>query len=496
MGPSQPRSLVAAMALLAAPAPALAFTVESSLTEPCHERITLAALALAGWPDGAKPPPPTDEDGRLADDVPFTAPEDARDPWSLALQIGVRYNDLHDAAPDDFQALVFIHGDPALQREHCLRAPDDDWNIGDETALTSCRAFILDELSAALGDGDAPDLETREPVSLSLVFRGTLQVPLARFPFHLGRALHALQDSFTHSFRSPDERRVDSVLNFVEGVVSGQSYDPARDGYRHLARLDRCTDEIPGQQRRVARAVEASAALLGAIDDPTGGRAGRLARAAQVIDGYLGWVPGCTAANGWCDAAELSEPDPLGGCALGGHARRDPLGVAVVLALALLLARSRRRRSIGLALLVLAGAPSIARADDMPPPPPLTPILPAPVEQPRPPTFADGLEPAPLIPQPRAHGSYCHCVGLHVAAGASIDNTGFFADLGLRWDPSPRWMLGFDAEWNPWYSVEAGRPAAGVLNLYASGAIRLLSYRRVELRTTVRLGLSVLLFDL
>src|SRR5439155_1678833 len=127
----------------------------------------LFALSKAGWPDGARPPPIVDEVRRIADDLPFQVPDDRRDAWAIALLIGVRDNDLRGEATNDLPALAAVHGDPAHQADHCLRAPADDGSEGDVSALAACRAFILDQVERALGESEDPDLETRESVQVA-----------------------------------------------------------------------------------------------------------------------------------------------------------------------------------------------------------------------------------------------------------------------------------------------------------------------------------------
>src|SRR5690606_7511519 len=116
-----------------------------------------------------------------------------------------------------------------------------------------------------------------------LVFRGRVELSLPAYAFHLGRALHALQDSYTHSFRHPETSAVRHVLNWVEGN-GALAHDLERDGHPHLGALDECAER---PDPREARAIAASAELMAALADPSGGRAGRLARATAVLDRRL-----------------------------------------------------------------------------------------------------------------------------------------------------------------------------------------------------------------
>src|SRR5215813_13534882 len=115
------RGCLVLLPLLLASPPARAFTVESPETRECHERMTLVARELAGWPDGAQAPPASPADELLADDLPFDIddlPGPASDPWSIALLVGVRDNDLAGLETFDLAGLAAVHADPLRQSEH------------------------------------------------------------------------------------------------------------------------------------------------------------------------------------------------------------------------------------------------------------------------------------------------------------------------------------------------------------------------------------------
>jgi hypothetical protein len=65
-----------------------------------------------------------------------------------------------------------------------------------------------------------------------LEFRGPADVPLQRYGFHTGNATHALEDGFSHAFRSADEHQVKTLLNWVDWVDG--PYAEARAGFQHL----------------------------------------------------------------------------------------------------------------------------------------------------------------------------------------------------------------------------------------------------------------------
>jgi hypothetical protein len=457
--------------LLLLPASAEAFEIETSTTSGCHEQVTGDAIAAAGWPGGAAPPAPSETDERIMDDVPFSLP--ARDPWTLALLIGVRHNDIGGANPFDLPALSRIHNDPALQPEHCLRRRQDDGEAGDGSALAACRAFILAELETALGSGDDIDLDATEPVEVHLTFRGRIELDLARYPFRLGRAMHALEDSYTHTFRDPDGAEVRTVLNWIEGNLEGG--DEARDGHPHVAEIDRCGS---GDRVRVDAATAAATDLVAALADPEGGRAGRLARAAEVLELHTIQQPGCTAANQWCDAPEASLP--TSSCSVGGGGAS---ALAAILLLLPLVGRRRRRALPALALIfvVAASVPALAEEDD-------AAELPDKQQE-------QVLEKEEKVLD-RLPDPVKRTWGAALSVGGAFDRGAMNGSAGLRWNPWESLGFGLDAEYNPWFSISAGDVAPGAASLYVPVIWRLKTFGTWELRTTAYVGATMMMFDL
>lgn len=462
MGADMRRHPCLPLALSLLPATAQAFTFESVFSEGCHERVTRSAVARVGWPGAARPPGLSAEDGlRLSRDLPFELPPDAQNPWSLALLLGVRDNDLHGYAANEFQELAVVHAAPEDQREHCLRGPADDGPDGDRTALAACRAFILSEVALAVGTAAEVDLRGAESVPVTLPFSGRRDAAVQRYGWHMGRALHALQDSFTHALRSPDGRRVRHVLNYAD-PAQGNGYDEARDGHDHINALDGCAVGSASETRRAAVAADASAELLRAAVDGAGGGAGRVARASAVLDAWFTIEPGCVLANQYCAAPELAESG--GGCAAGPRAPR-PAAPPALAALALVGAAWRRRRralAAGVLAVGLALLPREARAQT---PSPATPN-----------------EPASLT--------------LRALVGASFDRGAMAVSLGAHYRVSSRFTVGLTAEYNPWYSLATAKVFTGVFNAFATGSYAWRRVGNLVLHSSVDLGASVLLDDL
>ena len=95
----------------------------------------------------------------------------------------------------------------------------------------------------------------------------------------LGQALHTLQDSFSHAFRTPDQHSVTVALNWVDTITG---LDESRDGPAHMGKMDACKDIDSFRTDRMAAAVEASEALMRVALDPRAGvrryRGGRARR--------------------------------------------------------------------------------------------------------------------------------------------------------------------------------------------------------------------------
>lgn len=311
----------AVLVLPAVASKAAAFTFSSPVSDGCHEEIAIAAVREAGWPDGAPAPALGPGDIVLADNLPVNVGGATTDPWTMALVIGVRFNDLKGFESLDLPALAEVHHRQDAQNEHCLRRDSDDGPEGDVSAIDACRGFIASEIDRAL----ETDMTAIEPVRVALAYEPSAEVDINAYAFHSGRALHALQDSFTHSFRSPDGTRIRHVLNFVDPSEESD-YARQRDGFEHLSALDECGGNAAAERRKLL-ATQASAELLAAIADTTGGIDGRRARALEVLDRWVVLEPGCTFENDWCDAPERLEA----GCSVAPSGSFAPLAVALVL---------------------------------------------------------------------------------------------------------------------------------------------------------------------
>jgi hypothetical protein len=482
---------------------ARAYSYESAVGSGCHERITMGSLRAVRTQLPTAPVLPAGRnDTALINDLPFTLDPDMKDVSAAALLVGVRDNDLKGRGPTEIDQLAAIHGNPDNQKEHCLRAPGDDEPDGSARALAACRAFIHDKVADALDgldDGGVPDVARSVDLDVTLSLRGKVTASLPRYWTRMGQAMHTLQDGFAHTFRSPDRMRVRTVLNWVE-YVSGDETE-SRDGPLHRNGLDQCDDLDTLRQANIAMATVASTELLHATLDPALSRDAQLAAVDAVLTKYLSFEPGCTEANGWCDAPEREyEVAASCGCSVVRARSGGALAaVACVLGLAFLGARSRRRRkmlaALPIAVACLAGS-SVAYAQE-PAEPPVPPAVQAAPD-------IDAKEAAPGVvtkveakaeqKEVERHTSW---FGIYAAGSGSITNPSLSGQLGVRFRLSDRWTVGLDGELNGWYAVHTGAFRTGAFNAYATGIFRFpLRFEQINLRTTAQLGTSTMLIDL
>jgi len=462
-----------------------AYTIQSEATKGCHEKVTREAWqnARAAFPETTAPLTATGDDQPLIDDLPFDVPRSLRDIGSATLLLGVRDNDVKQHGPNDLENLSPVASDPALQPEHCLRAPDQDEPNGSRDAVQACREYIRSQLIAALDGLDAagkPDAQNREKLSVALAIRGTTDVWVPAFFLHAGRAMHALEDSFTHTFRNPDAPgKIRVVLNFVE--YSEGRLDESRDGPAHASEMDVCDDPDELRTARHQLAVEAGTAALSALLDPKLKRAAKERAIDRVLDDYVSYdtAAHCNVDNHWCDAPELAYGTPTLGCSATPGRLIHGAGLLSIVIVAVLAFGFRVRRA-ALVLLTLMGGllvASPARAED---------------------GSATSVESdasithAPVMPADPP-GSFLG----RIALGASYDHPAFSGGAGVRYQFAKKWMLGFDAEWNPYFAITPGKLRTGSANAYFSVIRRYQLVRAsVNIRTTASVGASMLLFDL
>jgi hypothetical protein len=464
-------------AVVAASNPVRAYTIASAISSGCHERITTDALrAVRQDLTTAAPLAASSNEQALIDDLEFPVPADLNDLGGATLLIGVRDNDLKGHASNDITQLAMVHGDPQLQREHCLRGVADDEPDGSANALAACRAFILERTAQALQGldaGGAPDPTNRTVLPVYLALRHGVDAPLPTYYVRIGQAIHAVEDSFTHTYRSADGLQITVALNWVD--AAGGTLVAARDGPPHAGELDHCDDPDDLRRQRRLLATEAATAMLRVTLDPQSDAAQKMTGVAAVLDQYLGYAPGCTFDNGWCDAPERKYGNGSFACAVGGGDTPTPVAACAVL-LGLWLLTARRPRRAGRAALTLVAIFSLVSALA---------------------GRAAAAQPAPTDDATDAQKPALRWGG-YVGGSASMNYGGLATAAGARLRIGKHLIVGADAEWNPWFAINgASKIRAGAFNAYATAILRVpLAAERFDLRTTFDLGTSVLLIDL
>ncbi|HSI06838.1 MAG: hypothetical protein ACAI38_17250 [Myxococcota bacterium] len=281
-----------------------AYTIESPVSNGCHERITEEALRHVRSLGLAEPiPARNDDEQALLDDMPFHLPGDMQDVASAAILLGVRRPDIRENASVDITSLALIHGDPSRQDDHCLRGPGDDEPNGSSSSVLACQVSArasLESAAAGLFEDGSVNADELAVVEQSLPLRSKVDLALIRFYLNMGQALHALQDGFSHTFRDEGAERITTVLNWVDYVEEIASEE--RDGPEHRSELDECVNIDARRQLRLERATNASVELLLAMLE--GDPAARVDNASAAFERATQTDESCTFDNGWCATAD------------------------------------------------------------------------------------------------------------------------------------------------------------------------------------------------
>lgn len=333
-------------------APAMAYTVGSGFSDRCHEQLTVDAyLGYAIDLPTERVPIPDSETwrqigGEILDSLGVEVTDERYALVVASLVIGVRSPDTNGHGILDFDSVRLLHLSPEGQYVHALRAIDDDGSDGNTVALAGIRAQILGSVDEARRYAALPPEEQIIEVDVYLEFYGTVKVEVWAVAYHLGRAMHTLQDSFSHTIRSDDLFRVRHVMNYVEAVAG--DLDEGRDGMAHSDSMDTCTDETAGLFNAAGEAtiellIASSLALSEEGDDPV----------VEVLETWLREEPGCTDANDYCGSkwVAVAREKPTGpyletflGCAIRTVEPRTPSAPTVALIGLLAFVGYRRRR--------------------------------------------------------------------------------------------------------------------------------------------------------
>jgi hypothetical protein len=302
---------------------AAAFEILTPVSDPCHERLVLAAF------DAIPEPWSSDEDRSLdtvlgemvaaarAAGVPddrvtrgfvneiaqifgHTRTEDPAEAWVVAsLVSGVRGPDTLGFAVLQLNEVREIHINDGGQARHSLRRSDHDHAGGVAAAVADARSYVK---------GRAEELrslhQSGEPVTTerwTFAFYDEHDVHVYGPAHRLGELAHTVQDAYTHTIRD-DDLQVIEVLNFVEAIAGG--HQEQRDGRRHSDRLDRCDvqgDVFDGLRFEAARAatIEAVAAAWAMAVSPSGDSS----ELDAALDEVYRLRDGCSSQNEYCGSS-------------------------------------------------------------------------------------------------------------------------------------------------------------------------------------------------
>lgn len=488
-------ALCAGLGLLALAAPAQAFYINDPLHRGCHERFTAQLLTTLGYRGGVTPPPLSHDEAVFISRQAFDASQYPADMLAMALILGNRSNDTAGYGSQNIINLAVESNVDANQPPNCLRVVADDGDDGSQKALRRCREFIRHEAETALSglaaDGSVDPFAVDDQ-AVFIPYQGTIQWPLSRFYYHSGRALHALQDSFSHTLRDESWHRVLTVINWVDAVRG--PFDESRDGPEHSFLLDSCDEPRPWRDAQLQAVMMASHALYSALLSASAtSRDAALAQIDAVLDDWLAYQPGCGFANAYCASPVYQDLLAAGirgvnVCSTGGEPSARPARTpALLIVLALLglcasaLWRKRRPSALAMAILLLA-LPATAHAT--------TPVL----QASEPPVLSAPARPAPAVvapAPPTKRPLILHAFG-RVSGSLYLPAFALATGVILGWR-SIEGELGI--EWNPFVSIDRFSMDAGTLNIYVAGSWRWQVSPKVDITTGLGIGLSVLLFE-
>lgn len=341
-------SLIAFLACALTFSSATAYTAGSGFSNSCHERMTQDALQEPLETLMANVKIPLPEDGTwtrvsdaLLNELEFEGTRTER--FAIfSFIVGSRYPDTKGHAFSDTGKIRDRHSESIQQYDHALRRIDDDGADGNQEAVIGTRDRIREKVEDALQAMRRPADEQIIVREIYVDFYGPVDTELWAPAFHLGFASHIVQDSFSHTIRTLDLKRILHVLNFVE--ASRGIIEEDRDGLSHSGAMDDCE----GLASEISpSAVDATRDFYVAFN----------AEAFEMQTGelelfFMEWMSyesGCDLDNDICDSQwlEIAQQNPTTPvCSSTSSARGDWLPLALLLGLLVLpggiTSRSRR----------------------------------------------------------------------------------------------------------------------------------------------------------
>ncbi len=350
-------ALLLALGTLFFASPAWGYTIATGFSESCHERISISAFLSVDIPEEFKIDQdiaiPQSESWRkigdaLASATGITFQNDPQRLVVVSLALGARAPDTEGHSVANLASLREAHTNPSGQYAHFLRSTADDGNDeGNEAAIEGSRKHFRDILQIALAYTRFPTDAQLITTTFYLDFHGRIDVEVWAPVFYLGIAMHALQDSFSHTVRSDDLRKIRHVMNYIDAIQT--SHEPSRDGIAHSDAMDDCHDTA---KEIAAVAQEATGELI--VTMASAMSTDNLDPIDDFMDKWFAYEPGCTQSNNFCDSkwSSLAQTDPTGpfiadffACTLVDISRAPrqwPVALWIVLGMALWI-RQRRR---------------------------------------------------------------------------------------------------------------------------------------------------------
>lgn len=330
---------------------ASAFKIGSSVSAFCHEQITMKGAFCKTSACDEQVILPTEEDGisyelekldpvllgmanYFEEHMGIRFKNDFQRFVATNLLIGARYPDQGAFSITDINDIRTLHLAANGQEAHALRYEGDDDNEGAKRSIARTKAYILKKVKEARSsfrNSIRNNQITKATIaaesmekSFFLEFYGIITIDVWKPIFLLGEAIHAFQDSYTHSIRSNDGAKIYEVLNFVE-AISGE-LEEGPDGSAHSDALDNCLD--PEVEELFRYAISGSRDIFFAIQSYFGtcGKENDSIEAtaalnyiAYRLDIHMAYEEDCGYKENYCGSkwayvAKKNETGPLLGC--------------------------------------------------------------------------------------------------------------------------------------------------------------------------------------
>lgn len=291
--------------------PVAAYYIDTGVSDPCHEKLTAEMLLefLDEFPDVASDIPLPDTNlwemyaDAIFDKFSFQISHPAQKYFIASLLIGTRWPDEHGRSVTSLASLYDTHGNPEDQHEHFLRRVDHDYAVGNEMAISYSKDFIFRRIQQVFALMALPPEEQIVSVTEYVEFYGQITLKLWGPAYHMGVAIHTLQDSFSHTVRSNDLHQIVHVMNFLDAITD--DYDVQRDGLAHSYGMDECVSKNEPIYRSAKIASSQLLEIFISENSQT---------FLDVEEDWLMYSPGCSLEDRFCNSVwyENVTSDPTG----------------------------------------------------------------------------------------------------------------------------------------------------------------------------------------